>query len=116
MLLDIGYLAMTTPVAAFSCYVCVLALKTLLRNGFYEIPWMIVAMLPTCLLTLIAYWRWIITLGRYAVKLKSLVRHVCARMKMLSLMENELIKILCAKGAIIRLLKFGELRMKVHVS
>ncbi|GAB1869189.1 E3 ubiquitin-protein ligase MARCH3 [Camponotus japonicus] len=64
MLLDIGYLAMTTPVAAFSCYVCVLALKTLLRNGFYEIPWMIVAMLPTCLLTLIAYWRWIITLGR----------------------------------------------------
>ncbi|XP_011254092.1 E3 ubiquitin-protein ligase MARCH3 [Camponotus floridanus] len=64
MLLDIGYLAMTTPVATFSCYVCVLALKTLLRNGFYEIPWMIVAMLPTCLLTLIAYWRWIITLGR----------------------------------------------------
>ncbi|XP_072767282.1 E3 ubiquitin-protein ligase MARCHF2, partial [Anoplolepis gracilipes] len=64
MLLDIGYLAMTTPVAAFSCYVCALALKTLLRNGFYEIPWMIVAMLPTCLLTLIAYWRWIITLGR----------------------------------------------------
>ncbi|XP_070513670.1 E3 ubiquitin-protein ligase MARCHF3-like [Cardiocondyla obscurior] len=64
MLLDIGYLAMTTPVAAFSCYVCALALKMLLRNGFYEIPWMIVAMLPTCLLTLIAYWRWIITLGR----------------------------------------------------
>ncbi|CAL1679770.1 unnamed protein product [Lasius platythorax] len=64
MLLDIGYLAMTTPVAAFSCYVCALALKTSLRNGFYEIPWMIVAMLPTCLLTLIAYWRWIITLGR----------------------------------------------------
>ncbi|KAM0725931.1 E3 ubiquitin-protein ligase MARCHF3 [Formica fusca] len=64
MLLDIGYLAMTTPVAAFSCYICALALKTLLRNGFYEIPWMIVAMLPTCLLTLIAYWRWIITLGR----------------------------------------------------
>ncbi|XP_011874270.1 PREDICTED: E3 ubiquitin-protein ligase MARCH2-like [Vollenhovia emeryi] len=64
MLLDIGYLVMTTPVAAFSCYVCALALKMLLRNGFYEIPWMIVAMLPTCLLTLIAYWRWIITLGR----------------------------------------------------
>lgn len=66
MLLDIGYLAMTTPVAAFSCYVCALALKMLLRNSFYQIPWMIVAMLPTCLLTLIAYWRWIITLGRYA--------------------------------------------------
>ncbi|XP_011694313.1 PREDICTED: E3 ubiquitin-protein ligase MARCH2-like [Wasmannia auropunctata] len=64
MVLDIGYLVMTTPVAAFSCYVCALALKMLLRNGFYEIPWMIVAMLPTCLLTLIAYWRWIITLGR----------------------------------------------------
>ncbi|KAH0949018.1 hypothetical protein HN011_008960 [Eciton burchellii] len=64
MLLDIGYLVMTTPVAAFSCYVCALALKMMLRNGFYEIPWMIVAMLPTCLLTLIAYWRWIITLGR----------------------------------------------------
>ncbi|XP_067217346.1 E3 ubiquitin-protein ligase MARCHF3-like isoform X2 [Linepithema humile] len=64
MLLDIGYLMMTTPVAAFSCYVCALALKMLLQNSFYEIPWMIVAMLPTCLLTLIAYWRWIITLGR----------------------------------------------------
>ncbi|XP_039304401.1 E3 ubiquitin-protein ligase MARCHF3 [Solenopsis invicta] len=64
MLLDIGYLVMTTPVAVFSCYVCALALKMLLRNGFYEISWMIVAMLPTCLLTLIAYWRWIITLGR----------------------------------------------------
>ncbi|XP_032663354.1 E3 ubiquitin-protein ligase MARCH2-like isoform X2 [Odontomachus brunneus] len=64
MLLDIGYLVMTTPVAVFSCYVCTLALKTLLRNGFYEIPWMTVAMLPTCLLTLIAYWRWIIMLGR----------------------------------------------------
>ncbi|XP_014481638.1 PREDICTED: E3 ubiquitin-protein ligase MARCH2-like [Dinoponera quadriceps] len=64
MLLDVGYLAMTTPVAAFSCYVCTLALKILLRNGLYEIPWMIFAMLPTCLLTLIAYWRWIITLGR----------------------------------------------------
>jgi len=71
MLLDIGYLVMTTPVATFSCYLCALALKMLLRNGFYEIPWMIVAMLPTCLLTLIAYWRWIITLGRYAVKFKS---------------------------------------------
>ncbi|XP_020288445.1 E3 ubiquitin-protein ligase MARCH2-like isoform X2 [Pseudomyrmex gracilis] len=64
MLLDVGYLAMTTPVAAFSCYVCALALKIMLQNGFYEIPWMIVAILPTCLLTLIAYWRWIITLGR----------------------------------------------------
>ncbi|XP_018311329.1 E3 ubiquitin-protein ligase MARCH3 isoform X4 [Mycetomoellerius zeteki] len=64
MLLDIGYLVMTTPVAVFSCYLCALALKMLMRNGFYEIPWMIVAMLPTCLLTLIAYWRWIITLGR----------------------------------------------------
>ncbi|XP_011639920.1 E3 ubiquitin-protein ligase MARCH2-like [Pogonomyrmex barbatus] len=64
MLLDIGYLVMTTPVAAFSCYVCALALKMLLQNGFYDLPWMIVAMLPTCLLTLIAYWRWIITLGR----------------------------------------------------
>ncbi|KAG5311092.1 MARH2 ligase, partial [Acromyrmex insinuator] len=64
MLLDIGYLIMTTPVAVFSCYLCALALKMLMRNGFYEIPWMIVAMLPTCLLTLIAYWRWIITLGR----------------------------------------------------
>jgi len=71
MLLDIGYLMMTTPVAVFSCYVCALALKMLLRNSFYEIPWMIVAMLPTCLLTVIAYWRWIITLGRYAVKFKS---------------------------------------------
>ncbi|KYN32668.1 E3 ubiquitin-protein ligase MARCH3 [Trachymyrmex septentrionalis] len=64
MLLDIGYLIMTTPVAVFSCYLCALALKMLMRNGFYEIPWMIIAMLPTCLLTLIAYWRWIITLGR----------------------------------------------------
>lgn len=27
-------------------------------------PWMVVAMLPTCSLTLIAYWGWIITLAR----------------------------------------------------
>lgn len=64
MLLDILYLVVTTPLALFSCYICVLALRMLLKRGLQEMPWMIVAMLPTCSLTLIAYWGWIITLAR----------------------------------------------------
>ncbi|XP_031843050.1 E3 ubiquitin-protein ligase MARCHF2 [Nomia melanderi] len=64
MLLDILYLAVTTPLALFSCYVCALAINMLLKNNLFEIPWMIITMLPTCLLTLVAYWGWIITLGR----------------------------------------------------
>lgn len=65
MLLDILYLVVTTPLALFSCYVCALALKMIVESGFQDIPWMIVAMLPTCSLTLVAYWGWLITLGRY---------------------------------------------------
>ncbi|XP_043269797.1 E3 ubiquitin-protein ligase MARCHF1-like isoform X2 [Venturia canescens] len=64
MLLDVLYLLVTTPLALFSCYVCALALKMIIESGFQEIPWMIVAMLPTCSLTLVAYWGWLITLGR----------------------------------------------------
>ncbi|KAK0183384.1 hypothetical protein PV327_001432 [Microctonus hyperodae] len=64
MLLDILYLVVTTPLALFSIYICALALRMILDSGFYEIPWLIVAMLPTCSLTLVAYWSWIITLGR----------------------------------------------------
>ncbi|XP_046432406.1 E3 ubiquitin-protein ligase MARCHF2-like [Neodiprion fabricii] len=64
MFLDIMYLLVTTPLALFSCYVCALALRVLIEGGFYQIPWMIIAMLPTCSLTLIAYWGWLITLGR----------------------------------------------------
>ncbi|CAK9808360.1 E3 ubiquitin-protein ligase MARCHF2 [Anthophora quadrimaculata] len=64
MLLDILYLIVTTPLALFSCYICVLALRMLLKNGLQEMPWMIAAMLPTCSLTLIAYWGWVITLAR----------------------------------------------------
>nr|XP_033342027.1 E3 ubiquitin-protein ligase MARCH2-like isoform X1 [Megalopta genalis]XP_033342033.1 E3 ubiquitin-protein ligase MARCH2-like isoform X2 [Megalopta genalis] len=64
MLLDILYLIVTTPLAIFSCYICALALNMLLKNGIFAVPWMIVTMLPTCLLTLVAYWGWIITLGR----------------------------------------------------
>ncbi|XP_015434788.1 PREDICTED: E3 ubiquitin-protein ligase MARCH1-like [Dufourea novaeangliae] len=64
MLLDILYLVVTTPLALFSCYICALALNMLLKNGLYEIPWMLVAMLPTCTLTLVAYWGWVLTLGR----------------------------------------------------
>ncbi|XP_076629975.1 E3 ubiquitin-protein ligase MARCHF3 [Colletes latitarsis] len=64
MLLDILYLVVTTPLALFSCYVCALAMTMLLKNGLRDIPWMIVAMLPTCGLTLVAYWGWVITLVR----------------------------------------------------
>ncbi|KOC62142.1 E3 ubiquitin-protein ligase MARCH2 [Habropoda laboriosa] len=64
MLLDILYLVVTTPLALFSCYICILALRMLLKNGLQEMPWMIVAMLPTCSLTLVAYWGWMITLVR----------------------------------------------------
>ncbi|KAG7200587.1 hypothetical protein KM043_001146 [Ampulex compressa] len=64
MLRDVLYLLVTTPLAMFSCYVCALTLKLLLRNGLYKVPWMILAMLPTCSLTIIAYWGWVITLGR----------------------------------------------------
>ncbi|XP_003708623.2 E3 ubiquitin-protein ligase MARCHF3 isoform X1 [Megachile rotundata] len=64
MFLDILYLIVTTPLALFSCYICALALRMLIRNRLHDVPWMIVAMLPTCSLTLIAYWGWIITLGR----------------------------------------------------
>ncbi|XP_026671297.1 E3 ubiquitin-protein ligase MARCH2-like [Ceratina calcarata] len=64
MLLDILYLVVTTPLALFSCYICVLALRMLLKHGVQEMPWMIIAMLPTCSLTLIAYWGWVITLAR----------------------------------------------------
>ncbi|KOX73105.1 E3 ubiquitin-protein ligase MARCH3 [Melipona quadrifasciata] len=67
MLLDILYLIVTTPLALFSCYICILALRMLLKRGLQEMPWMVVAMLPTCSLTLIAYWGWIITLARKAV-------------------------------------------------
>lgn len=72
MLLDILYLVVTTPLALFSCYICILALRMLIKNGLQEMPWMIVAMLPTCSLTLIAYWGWIITLARYVVHLLSI--------------------------------------------
>lgn len=64
MLLDILYLVVTTPLALFSCYICILALRMLLKHGLQEMPWMIIAMLPTCSLTLIAYWGWVITLAR----------------------------------------------------
>ncbi|XP_076759037.1 E3 ubiquitin-protein ligase MARCHF2 [Xylocopa sonorina] len=64
MLLDILYLIVTTPLALFSCYICILALRMLLKHGLHEMPWMIVAMLPTCSLTLIAYWGWVVTLAR----------------------------------------------------
>lgn len=72
MLLDILYLVVTTPLALFSCYICILALRMLIKNGLQEMPWMIVAMLPTCSLTLIAYWGWIITLARCVVHLLSI--------------------------------------------
>lgn len=73
MLLDILYLVVTTPLALFSCYICILALRMLIKNGLQEMPWMIVAMLPTCSLTLIAYWGWIITLARYVSYSSSLL-------------------------------------------
>ncbi|XP_033208142.1 E3 ubiquitin-protein ligase MARCH2-like isoform X2 [Belonocnema kinseyi] len=65
MLLDILYLAATTPLALFSIYICALAVKLMLQSGIYELPWMIIAILPTCSLTLVAYWGWLITLGRF---------------------------------------------------
>ncbi|XP_051176626.1 E3 ubiquitin-protein ligase MARCHF2-like isoform X2 [Leptopilina boulardi] len=65
MMVDILYLAATTPLALFSIYVCALALKLLVKRGIYEVPWMVIAMLPTCSLTLVAYWGWLITLGRF---------------------------------------------------
>ncbi|XP_043460832.1 E3 ubiquitin-protein ligase MARCHF3-like isoform X1 [Leptopilina heterotoma] len=71
MMLDILYLAATTPLALFSIYVCALALKLIVKSGIYEVPWMVVAMLPTCSLTLIAYWGWLITLGRYITRFHS---------------------------------------------
>ncbi|XP_029047655.1 E3 ubiquitin-protein ligase MARCHF2-like isoform X1 [Osmia bicornis bicornis] len=64
MFLDVLYLIVTTPLALFSCYICALALRMLIKNRLHNVPWMIVAMLPTCSLTLVAYWGWIITLGR----------------------------------------------------
>ncbi|XP_011300055.1 E3 ubiquitin-protein ligase MARCH3 isoform X2 [Fopius arisanus] len=64
VLLDFLYLLVTTPLALFSIYICALALRLIIDSGFNEIPWMIVAMLPTCSLTLIAYWSWLVTLGR----------------------------------------------------
>ncbi|XP_023289777.1 E3 ubiquitin-protein ligase MARCH2-like [Orussus abietinus] len=64
MLLDVLYLAVTTPLALFSCYVCALALGIVLESGVLGVPWTIYAMLPTCSLTLVAYWGWLITLGR----------------------------------------------------
>ncbi|KAK2575289.1 hypothetical protein KPH14_008140 [Odynerus spinipes] len=68
MLLDVLYLAVTTPLALFACYICVLALKLLIESGFYQVPWVIVAMLPTCSLTLVAYWAWLMTLGRLHIR------------------------------------------------
>lgn len=68
MFLDVLYLAVTTPLALFACYICVLALKLLIESGFYQVPWVIVAMLPTCSLTLVAYWAWLMTLGRLHVR------------------------------------------------
>ncbi|XP_034948173.1 E3 ubiquitin-protein ligase MARCHF2-like isoform X3 [Chelonus insularis] len=64
MILDVLYLVVTTPLALFSIYICALTVRIMLNSGFYEIPWIIIAMLPTCSLTLIAYWTWIITIGR----------------------------------------------------
>ncbi|KAF7382527.1 hypothetical protein HZH68_015446 [Vespula germanica] len=68
MLLDVLYLLVTTPLAMFASYICVLALKLLIERGFYQVPWVIVAMLPTCSLTLVAYWAWLMTLGRLHVR------------------------------------------------
>ena len=65
MLLDSLYLLVTTPLAIFSAYVCAMTLKLALENRFTDIPWTIVAMLPTCTLTLVAYWGWLLTLRRY---------------------------------------------------
>ncbi|XP_014213402.1 E3 ubiquitin-protein ligase MARCH3-like [Copidosoma floridanum] len=64
MLLDSLYLVVTTPLAVFSAYVCAMTLKMALENRIGEIPWTIVAMLPTCSLTLVAYWGWLLTLQR----------------------------------------------------
>ncbi|XP_034948172.1 E3 ubiquitin-protein ligase MARCHF2-like isoform X2 [Chelonus insularis] len=69
MILDVLYLVVTTPLALFSIYICALTVRIMLNSGFYEIPWIIIAMLPTCSLTLIAYWTWIITIGRYITRL-----------------------------------------------
>ncbi|XP_015113015.1 E3 ubiquitin-protein ligase MARCH2 [Diachasma alloeum] len=69
VLFDFLYLLVTTPLALFSIYICALALRLIVDSGFNEIPWMIVAMLPTCSLTLIAYWSWLVTLGRYINRL-----------------------------------------------
>ncbi|XP_003425907.1 E3 ubiquitin-protein ligase MARCH3-like [Nasonia vitripennis] len=64
MLLDSLYLVVTTPLAVFSAYVCARTLKMALENRIGDIPWTIVAMLPTCSLTLVAYWGWLLTLQR----------------------------------------------------
>ncbi|XP_015179512.1 PREDICTED: E3 ubiquitin-protein ligase MARCH3-like isoform X2 [Polistes dominula] len=68
MFLDVLYLVVTTPLALFACYVCVIALKLLIESGFYQVPWVIVVMLPTCSLTLVAYWAWLMTLGRLHIR------------------------------------------------
>ncbi|KAJ8683572.1 hypothetical protein QAD02_019364 [Eretmocerus hayati] len=64
MLLDSLYLIMTTPLAVFSAYVCAMTLKMALDSRVGDIPWTIVAMLPICSLTLVAYWSWLLTLQR----------------------------------------------------
>ncbi|XP_011501662.1 PREDICTED: E3 ubiquitin-protein ligase MARCH3-like [Ceratosolen solmsi marchali] len=64
MLLDSLYLVVTTPLAVFSAYVCAMTLKMALENRIGDIPWTIVALLPTCSLTLVAYWGWLLTLQR----------------------------------------------------
>ncbi|KAF7995207.1 hypothetical protein HCN44_004679 [Aphidius gifuensis] len=64
MMFDIMYLVVTTPIALFAIYVCSLTMRMILNTGFNEIPWMIVVLLPTCSLTLAAYWCWLVTLGR----------------------------------------------------
>ncbi|KAI4502814.1 hypothetical protein M0802_001858 [Mischocyttarus mexicanus] len=68
MFLDVLYLVVTTPLALFACYVCIIALKLLIESGFYQVPWIIVVMLPTCSLTLVAYWAWLMTLGRLHIR------------------------------------------------
>ncbi|XP_066599610.1 E3 ubiquitin-protein ligase MARCHF2-like [Prorops nasuta] len=64
MLMEFLYLAVSTPLALFSCYICAVGSRLVLEAGFHEVPWTIVAMLPTCCLTVLAYWTWLLTLAR----------------------------------------------------
>ncbi|KAL7301865.1 hypothetical protein TKK_0005469 [Trichogramma kaykai] len=64
MLLDSLYLLVSTPLAGFSAYVCIVTLKMIMENRIGDVPWTVIAMLPTCSLTLFAYWGWLTTLHR----------------------------------------------------